>query len=110
MTINSARDKEGRVDPEEGVFKRGLVLSYADCTHYLIGTTRDPPGNIVQVELLRDEVGSPRRYGNLSRAQLALEQMGFAPLSLLMHSAYDEMIGSEKAGPAELPLAPLPKI
>ena len=50
MTINSAGDNEGRVSPEEGVSKRGLVLSYADCTHYLIGTTRDLPGNIVQAD------------------------------------------------------------
>lgn len=83
------------------VVRRAFVVSYSDCTHYLISLESEAG----QTELVRDEAGQPLRFRNAWRAQLALHQRGFTEVWLRMHTAYDEMIGNYSSdSPADLHL------
>lgn len=81
---------------------RALIFSYSDSLYYFAGTTEEPQGQSHCVTFLKDEQGNLKKFPSIYRAKQALIYAGFEYGWLVMHSAYDEMIGNEPARPAEL--------
>jgi hypothetical protein len=81
---------------------RALIFSYSDSLYYFAGTTEEPQGQSHCVNFFKDEHGKLKKFPSLYRAKQALIHAGFKYGWLVMHSAYDEMIGNEPARNAEL--------
>lgn len=64
------------------------IISVADATHYLVGTT-DTKDGFVELPLLDEGV----RCKSLSAAKDLLREHNFNVAQLILQSAYDEMCG-----------------
>lgn len=81
---------------------RALIFSYSDCSHYFAGLTEEPEGLSNNAAMLKNSLGKPQKFPSLYRAKLALKELGHEKAWLVMHSAYDEMIGNEPAQQCEM--------
>jgi len=82
---------------------RALIFSYSDSCVYFVGTTFEPQGESKEVTFFKDEQGNLLKFRNLYQAKAFFARAGFFNGWLVMHSAYDEMVGNEKGQTAELP-------
>lgn len=83
---------------------RALVLSIADCAHYLVGYTDQEEGQCEAIDLVKAEDGRPKKFPSLYQAKRWLVAQGANKAWLVMETPYDEMIGREPAGKSEMPL------
>lgn len=86
--------------------RRAVVLSFADCSHYLVGYTETPVGMADEIEVVRDEGGKARKFPSLYVAKRWLAEQGAEKAWLVMQTPYDEMVGRPEpdSGPGEIPL------
>lgn len=83
---------------------RALIFSYSDALFYFAGTTGEPMGSSSEVVFFKAEDGKPKKFSSLFQAKQFMLEMGFEKGWLVMYTAYDEMIGNERAQNAELPI------
>lgn len=83
---------------------RALIFSYSDCTHYLTAITQEPEGQSNAAQLIKTAEGKLAKYPSVYRAKEAFKKLGFTHGWLVMHSPYDEMIGTDPAQKTEMPL------
>ncbi len=85
---------------------RAVVLSFADCAHYLVGYTEAPVGWADEIDVVRDERGRAQKFPSLYAAKRWLAQQGADKAWLVMQTPYDEMVGrpEPEEGLSEIPL------
>ncbi|HRH77928.1 MAG TPA: DUF6482 family protein [Cellvibrionaceae bacterium] len=85
------------------VASRALIFSYSDSLFYFVGTTEEAAGSSDAVRFFKDDYGNLLKFRSLFQAKTYLFNQGYTQGALVMHSAYDEMIGNEPAQKAEMP-------
>ncbi|ROQ18600.1 MULTISPECIES: DUF6482 family protein [Marinimicrobium] len=73
--------------------RRAVVMSFADCAHYLVGYTETPVGWADEIEVVRDARGRAEKFPSLYAAKRWLAQHGADKAWLVMQTPYDEMVG-----------------
>ncbi len=86
--------------------RRAVVLSFADCSHYLVGYTASPVGWAEEIDVVRDERGKAQKFPSLYAAKRWLARRGADKAWLVMQTPYDEMVGrpEPEEGMSEIPL------
>lgn len=86
--------------------RRAVVMSFAECTHYLVGYTETPVGWADEIDVVREAGGRAKKFPSLYAAKVWLAQQGANKAWLVMQTPYDEMVGRPEPEEAmsEIPL------